>query len=240
MDKKAKIKTCQSLLIGLFLIQTISCTKENTDNKLSVTDIEGNSYDTLTIGTQTWMTENLRTTRFNDKSFIPLVTDKDIWGQLTGPGYCWYNNEIENYKYSYGALYNWYAVNTGKICPAGWHVPSDEELKTLEKYLGMTQSESDALNWRGTNQGKQMKNLTGWNSGEVGTNTSGFSALPGGYRDSYGVFDSIGFNGYWWTSSIHDQFYNSWIRFLANYESRVQRTFGYRPYGFSVRCLKDN
>ena len=227
------------LFLGFTLSLAISCRKDNTFVDQSVRDIDGNSYDSVTIGKQTWMTENLRTTRLNDNTPIPLVTENELWGQLSEPAYCWYNNNGPDHKTTYGALYNWYTVNTGKLCPAGWHVPSDEEFKTLEKYLGMSQSEADALNWHGTDQGTRMKETSGWNLNGNGTNTSGFSAIPGGYRDSDGVFDSIGFNGYWWSSSIFTEQYNSWIRYLTYYENRVNRIYGFKPYGFSVRCLKD-
>ena len=102
----------------------------------TVTDIDGNVYHTVTIGTQTWMVENLKTTKYNDGTAIPLVTDSTAWLNLTTPGYCWYNNDAATYKNTYGALYNWFTVNTSKLAPSGWHVPTDAEWTTLITYLG--------------------------------------------------------------------------------------------------------
>ena len=102
---------------------------------LMATDADGNVYHTVTIGTQTWTVENLKTSKYNDGTKIPLVTDGTTWGNLTTPGYCWHNNDAATNKATYGALYNWYAVNTGKLAPSGWHVPTDAEWTTLENYL---------------------------------------------------------------------------------------------------------
>jgi uncharacterized protein (TIGR02145 family) len=144
-----------------------------------VADIEGNLYGTVIIGDQVWMTENLKTTRFNDDAEIQIVADDSTWVHLETPAYCWLRNDIQ-YKNIYGALYNWFTVETGKLCPAGWHVPSDDEYKILEQTLGMAADQLNVLEWRGTDQGAKMKSTTGWAEGENGTNISGFSALPGG------------------------------------------------------------
>ncbi len=119
----------------------------------SVSDVEGNVYKTIELGSQTWMAENLKTTRFNDDTEIPLVTGGTEWELMRSPAYCWYENNEAVYKDFYGAYYNWYTVNTGKLCPSGWHVPSDEEWKTLEMHLGMSQESADSWAWRGTNEG---------------------------------------------------------------------------------------
>ena len=102
----------------------------------NVTDDDGNVYHSVTIGTQVWMVENLKTTKYNDGTSIPLVTDATDWHNLLTPGYCWNNNDEATYKATYGALYNWYTVNTGNLCPTGWHVPGDAEWTTLTTYLG--------------------------------------------------------------------------------------------------------
>ncbi len=115
----------------------------------AVADVDGNVYKTIGIGSQTWMAENLRTTRYNDQTEIPLVTGDTAWSSLQTPGYCWYEDNEAVFKNIYGAYYNWFTVNTGKLCPSGWHVPSDGEWKVLEMELGMTQEEADELEWRG-------------------------------------------------------------------------------------------
>lgn len=119
-----------SVIIGFFLI----CCKKN-EESIGITDIEGNVYTSVKIGTQTWMVENLKTTKYNDGTSIPLVTDNAVWKSSLSPAYCWYDNDISN-KEPYGALYNWFAVNTGKLCPSGWHVPTIDEWSVLEQFLG--------------------------------------------------------------------------------------------------------
>jgi uncharacterized protein (TIGR02145 family) len=142
-----------------------------------VTDGDGNVYNTVTIGTQIWMKGNLKTMKFNYGTSIPNVTDNTTWAGLTSAAYCWYNNDAATYKTTYGALYNWYAVdvasNDGKnVCPAGWHIPSDAEWTTLTDYLGGASVAGSKLKETGT---------THWLSPNTGaTNESGFTALPGG------------------------------------------------------------
>ena len=202
-----------------------------------VTDVEGNVYKTVVIGTQVWMAENLKTTRFNDGASISLVTDNIEWGNQNSPGYCWLNNDFNN-KNNCGGMYNWYAVNNGKLCPDGWHVPSDEDFKILEIHLGMSQSEANAMLWRGTNQGEQLKNTSGWPSGDNGTNTSGFSALPGGFRKETGEFVEYITDATWWTSTGLDA-NNSWMRGVRAGYSQVGRNYKYKNNGLSVRCVKN-
>ena len=131
---KNKIWVCPLILMGLVIILTNSCNKDD-NNPVSITDKDGNVYTSVTIGTQVWMKENLKTTKYNDGTAIPLVTDGAAWESLTTPGYCWYNNDAATYKATYGALYNRYTANSGKLCPAGWHVPADSEWTTLTDYL---------------------------------------------------------------------------------------------------------
>ena len=107
-----------------------------THNTLTLTDADNNTYSTTTIGSQVWMTGNLKTARYNDGTAIPLVEDNMAWSQLSTPGYCWYENNPSANKDLYGALYNWHTVNSEKLCPAGWHVPDDQEWTTLFQYLG--------------------------------------------------------------------------------------------------------
>jgi uncharacterized protein (TIGR02145 family) len=133
----------------------------------SVTDIDSNVYRTIQIGAQTWMAENLKTTRYDDGNAIPNIIDNSLWVTLKTGAYRWYNNNKFAYKNLYGALYNWYTVRTGKLCPVGWHVPSDDEWKQLEMALGMTQEEADSwgefpgIDGRGTDQATQMKATIG-------------------------------------------------------------------------------
>jgi uncharacterized protein (TIGR02145 family) len=199
----------------------------------SVSDIEGNSYKTVQIGTQTWMAENLRTTKLKDGSNL-----------LT---YYWYNNDPVSFKNTYGALYDWYTVNTGNLCPAGWHVPGDEEWKQLEMSLGMSRASADTsyvdfdvygMGYRGTNQGTQMKATNGWipweGRGGNGTNTSGFSALPAGDTGWDYKFGGAGVCTSYWCSGEPPI-----ARTLCTDESKVSRAVYFKSIGFSVRCLKD-
>ncbi|MCD4710735.1 MAG: fibrobacter succinogenes major paralogous domain-containing protein [Bacteroidales bacterium] len=211
----------------------------------TISDIDGNVYKTIDIGTQTWMAENLRTTRYSDNSEIPLITDYDAWEHVNTPGYCWYENNEEIYKNIYGAYYNWYAVDTDKLCPSGWHVPSDEEWKILEMFLGMSQEQVDSWGNRGTSEGIKIKETgtSNWDpEGHIdGTNESGFTALPGGLRWGYdqSVFDGEGIVAFWWTSGrISD---NQWAtsRFLFNLNSMILRDSRDLTSGFNVRCIAD-
>ena len=199
-------------------------------NFAACTDADGNNYTVVTIGTQTWMAENLKTTQYNDVTAIPLVTDEADWANLTTSGYCWYNNDAATYKATYGALYNWYAVNTGKLAPAGWHVPTYAEWDTLSAYLGGDNVSGGKLKETGTAH---------WNSPNAGaTNSSGFSALPGGYCLNYGDFYDVGMNGNWW-SATEDDASNAYDRALGSFVNYLNSIYNYKSYGFSVRLLRN-
>lgn len=203
-----------------------------------VADIEGNLYSTVIIGSQVWMAENLRTTKFNDNTPIPNITDNTEWLNLSGPAYCWYNNEIQ-YKSTYGALYSWYTVEGENICPTGWHVPTDTEFGTLELFLGMNSDSVNIWGWRGTNQGAQLKSITGWADGGNGTNSSGFTGLPGGYRyAAQGAFYSLGTVTYWWSASALDD-NEGWYRKLDSFNSAIYRASTSKKGGKYIRCVKD-
>ena len=192
---------------------------------LKVKDIDGNFYIVVKIGSQFWMAENLKTTKFNDGSAIPLVTDNKAWVDLTTPGYCWFNNDKETYGIIHGAIYNWYAASTGKLCPLGWHVPSDAEWTTLATFLG---GESVA--------GGKMKEtgIAHWESPNTGaTNESGFTALGDGCRGDYGYFGCIGTNGTKWSST------EAWYRSMYYTHTRLDRYHTFKQLGVAVRCLKD-
>jgi uncharacterized protein (TIGR02145 family) len=211
-----------------------------------IADVEGTKYNTVTIGTQVWMAENLKTVTFNPSGAITNITDNATWAGdsiAQTPAYCWYNNDIAN-KTTYGAMYNWYAVNTGNLCPTGWHVPTDAEFMTLEQFLGMASGTATgdvgAWGWRGTDQGSQMKSTTGWAAGMNGTNTSGFSGLPGGYRYGLsGVFNDLGNLTYLWSSSNLGDPINATYRRLDGSSNGVYRGAVRYMAGKYVRCMKN-
>ena len=194
-------------------------------------DIEGTKYKTVKIGNQVWMAENLRTSRYNDNIAINWITDNVAWGNLTTPAYCWYNNDKVVWGTPFGALYNWYAVNTGKLCPTGWHVPSDAEWTTLTTFLGGESVAGGKMKESGT---------VHWASPNIGaTNESGFSGLPGGSRDYEGEFYNVGRFGVWWSSTGYSST-DAWGRYLYDYLTNVYRGYGTKEDGFSVRCVKNN
>jgi uncharacterized protein (TIGR02145 family) len=242
------MKRFSFLFIGILVFAFfLNCnpTSSNNSSSNTVTDADGNVYHTVKIGTQTWTVENLKTTKYNDGTAIPLVTDGTAWSNLTTGAYCGYNDSA-TYKTTYGALYNWYAVNTGKLAPAGWHVPTDAEWTTLETYLI-----ANGYNYDGTTTGnyiaKAMAAQTNWTIySTVGTigcnlsanNRSGFSALPGGYRDYSGSFLSVGGYGFWWSATEYDASYAD-SRSIGYSDSGFGRGGDYKSCGFSVRLVKN-
>lgn len=211
-----------------------------------VTDFEGNEYNTVKIGDQVWMAENLKTTKLNDGMSIPNVPDVFEWKDLTKAGYCWYNNDATN-KSEYGALYNWYTVNTGKLAPKGWHVPTDVEWTTLENFLVTNNFNYDGSSYGVKNKiAKSMASKTRWsistNVGSPGNdlsknNSSGFSALPGGAREN-DEFINLGLNGYWWSSSEYST-YLPWFRVMFYNFNTLDTYYNRSSSGYSVRCIKD-
>jgi uncharacterized protein (TIGR02145 family) len=207
-----------------------------------VTDIDGNTYNTIVLGTQEWMQENLRTTQYANGDTIPNVTDGTQWSGLPTGAWCHYNNDSQ-YETPYGKLYNWYTVDDSRnVCPTGWHVPTDAEWKQLEMFLGMSQADADTTGFRGTDEGGKLKEIatTHWNSPNSGaTNSSGFTGLPGGRRySSDGTFTSTGYNGYWWSATQYSAS-NGWQRSLYFGKAEVERNNFAKGYGLSVRCLSD-
>lgn len=202
-----------------------------------VADAEGNRYNTLTIGAQVWMAENLRAVTYNDNTPIPNITENAAWIAMTTPAYCWLLNDIAT-KPVHGALYNWYTINTGKLCPIGWHVPTDAEYSVLEVTLGMTPAQTDLWEWRGTDQGSKIKSTAGWAVGENGNNTSGFSATPGGYRyGATGAFNGIDILTYWWSSEYSADY--AWYRRVDGNNTAIYRHVTSKRGGKYVRCLKN-
>jgi uncharacterized protein (TIGR02145 family) len=215
----------------------------------TVTDTDGIVYQTVKIGNQVWTVENLRTTKYNDGSVIPLVTDSVAWNAISTPGYCFYKNTTNADSIrKFGALYNWYTVNTMKLAPTGWHVPTDEEWDTLQNYLIAT-----GYNWDGTiTENKIAKSLaakTDWSSytiaGVIGNNLttnnrSGFSAVPGGSRDGNGIFYDGGYGAFWWNAADSGVSYTSYYRYLTYASDYLHRDGVYNNHcGFSVRLVMD-
>jgi uncharacterized protein (TIGR02145 family) len=193
----------------------------------TMTDIDGNVYKTIQIGTQTWMAENLKTTRYNDG--IAIRSDISAWGMGIG-AYTINNNTANNT--TYGKLYNWYAVNTGKLAPAGWHVPTDAEWATLINYLG-----------GGSVAGNKMKATTLWSPNTGATNSSGFTGLPAGgyYPDGWGNWYYSGIDGRFWSTSTHytNVIDRGWMCLILHNTSDVMINSNEKYYGYSVRCVRD-
>lgn len=228
MKNRSQIWISPLLIVIILSLLASNCQKEKSDPN-TVTDKDGNVYHTITIGTQVWMVENLRTTHYNDGTSIPLVTNDYDWTNLTTDGYCWSDNDSIS-RTLYGALYNWYAVNTGKLAPKGWHIPTETDWATLQNYLGGASVAGGKLKETGIGH---------WETPNTGaTNESGFSALPGGYRSkANGTIPTKFQNGVWWSSTGS---INNFGRFILNYNSAAsdyQNDNG--TLGFSVRCIRD-
>jgi uncharacterized protein (TIGR02145 family) len=256
----------------LFDLKVYIPNKNQDTGAVTVTDIDGNVYHTVTIGSQTWTVENLRTTKLNDGSAITLVTDNVAWGDLSTPGCCWYKNgvvsdsiisnlpvriepcmsSIKNFNGNYGILYNWFAVNTGKLAPVGWHIPTDAEWNTLRNYLI-----TNGYNWDATTAfnkiAKSMAAKTDWCSsdnsltssttGEISdnlsmNNRSGFSALPSGYREWNGYFTGIGMTCLWWSATEKDVSKSFHLQ-LGFRENGLYITHDNKKSGLSVRLVKN-
>jgi uncharacterized protein (TIGR02145 family) len=202
--------------------------KKTDETDFFVDTIDNQKYNFVKIGNQVWMAENLKTAKLNDGTAIPLVTDNKEWSNLKTAGYCFYNNDEADKKDKFGALYNWYSINTGKLCPSGWHVPSDSEWTTLINYLGgMTGvggklKDSDTINWLSPNTGAN--------------NESGFTALPGGYRFKDGTFLEIGNYGLLW-SATGGGATSAWNLYLYYNSTNISRSSLNKKLGLSVRCL---
>jgi uncharacterized protein (TIGR02145 family) len=247
-----KIFGAFSIVIVVFLLFAISCKKDSENNTVAatVTDIDGNVYHTLIIGTQVWMVENLKVIKYRNGDLIGTTAPDtlDITGE-NEPKYHWASSGFEDSVATYGRLYTWYAVTDCRnVCPSGWHVPSDVEWTTTEEYLI-----TNGYNYDGTTTGnniaKSMADKTNWflstNPGSVGNtdyptyrNKSGFTALPGGYRSSEGTFLNTGISNDWWCSTDSSS-NNAWFRNLYYSYSDVFRSNYAKSSGFSVRCLRD-
>jgi uncharacterized protein (TIGR02145 family) len=198
----------------------------------TVTDYDGNVYHTVTIGKQTWMKENLKVTHYSEGGLINTTTPVTLdISKDSMPKYQWaYNGDAKNIAV-YGRLYTWYAVtDSQKICPIGWHVPTDAEWTTLTTYLGGQRTAGGKLKDTG---------ITHWNSPNTGaTNEKGFTALSGGYRGGFGSFYDMGISGYWWSRT---GFVTpiAWYRLMNYNDGNVSRSSSGKTLGLSVRCLRD-
>jgi uncharacterized protein (TIGR02145 family) len=200
-----------------------------------VTDIDGTVYTSIVINGQEWMQQNLAVTKYRNGDPIPTGLSNTSWQGTTSGAYAIYNNDAAN-NTTYGKLYNWYAVNDSRgLCPTGWHVPSDGEWTTFETSLGGSSVAGGKMKSIGTiEDGDGL-----WYSpNEQATNESGFTALPGGYRNIYGTYYGIGLYGYCWSSTEYLS-YNAWNRGLFCGDSNVGRGSSNLHYGFSVRCVRD-
>jgi uncharacterized protein (TIGR02145 family) len=233
---KKENRICFFLLIAISIF-TSSCIEEN-DSLLidrspwvkygSMSDKDGNTYKTILIGTKTWMATNLSTTKYNDGTSIPQAADPTLWSKLSTPACCWQNSDPIR-KVTYGVLYNWYAVNTGKLCPSGWHVPSDEEWTEFTDNLGGENVAGGKLKESGFKH---------WNAPNTeATNETHFSAIPGGDRLSGpdALFENLGNAGCWWTMTVNEDLATS--RIIYYNSNHVQKSFYPRKCGLSVRCV---
>jgi uncharacterized protein (TIGR02145 family) len=249
MKKKNRILIYSLAIVGVFLMLANSCKKSDdtndpTQDGTTVTDIDGNGYHTVTIGTQVWMVENLKTTKYRNGDAIPNVTDGTAWSKLTTGAYCNYNNVITNGN-KYGKLYNWFAVNDSRnIAPHGWHVPSETEWEMLYEYVFANPGTSG-------NVAKALAAKSDWvASAEVGSigndltknNSSGFTALPGSLRGGLGPFGGGGIGGVanWWSSSQgkNSQCGLAYVMFYSYSDVNVYDDYA-KSNGYSVRCIKD-
>jgi uncharacterized protein (TIGR02145 family) len=236
-------------LIGIIFASTLlllSCsTSEPEMITGTVTDIDGNEYQTVKIGDQWWMAENLRVTHYKNGEEIPKVTEGQEWPTLTTGAYTAYENDYTNIL-PYGLLYNWYAVDDSQgICPEGWHVPSDEEWMALEIYLGMPKSEVDTFGWRGSDEGGKLKEAGTdhwWEPNTGATNETGLSVLPSGGRASdpffKGMYDYRGTREAIWSSTEYSDAEGLFREFWHN-KSEIERKVYRKGNGFTVRCITD-
>lgn len=232
------------LIIGFVLILFNGCKKDELSGSSTVKDIDGNVYNTVTIGSQVWMVENLKTTKYRNGDPIPNIAGGDEWSNVKTGAQCNYNNDatIGN---KFGKLYNWYAVNDSRnLAPTGWHIPSEDDWEILDNYVAANLGTSGALI-------KALASKTDWSDASMlgddlsKNNTSGFTAMPGGYRSSYhGGFSWIGDYGAWWSSKecLYPKL-SAWSRSMGDNDTGWSNEMFVDPYpmnyGLSVRCVKD-
>ncbi len=235
------------ILVMAFLVVFSSSCKKETDSPAietgTLTDIDGTMYKTVKIGNTWWMAENLKVSRYRNGDSIVGVkpaTPDSVWSKSETGAYCYFDGK-------YGYLYNYFTISDSRgIAPSGWHIPSDQEWKEMELFLGMNIEDADKLNWRGGDQGNKMKieggNTADWAKSDdiytiFGTNESGFMAVGGACRMFNGQWGEITHTAFWWTSSLNGN--EAWYRGLDYNKTNVFRFSGHKNYGFSIRCVKD-
>ncbi len=212
----------RTALLCAFSVLLLNCSKDvvetdsQTFNYSKFTDTrDGKVYQTIKIGNQVWMAENLA-----------FKTEKGSWNA----------GGTDIYGAMFGLLYTWEAAE--QAVPAGWHLPTDGEWKELEMTLGMSQTDADAINFRGTNEGGKLKATSLWAENGNGTNDVGFSALPGGFRSNSGSFFVYTWYGYWWTATENDSS-NAWFRLTTYSGTKISKNYSFKEDAYSVRCVKD-
>jgi uncharacterized protein (TIGR02145 family) len=236
MKKKYWISFIVFSIVSIFIM--LNCDKQ--DDNLPLKDADGNIYQTVTIGNQVWMVENLKTTHYRNGDPIPHFTENTDWGNANAGAYCDYKND-EKHSLEYGKLYNWYVITDKRnICPKGWHIPTDEEWHTLVLFLDSAAKIDNSIIESNLAGGKLKESGTAhWSIPNTGgTNESGFTGLPGGTRIYTGYFDIYTKFGYYWTSTENGNDL-AWFRVLDYDYSGVLRFHGFKKNGFSIRCIKD-
>lgn len=233
---KINSKHLKFLVLLIMFCSSAGCKKEEQE-ATTVTDADGNIYDLVTIGSQVWIGQNLKTTKYNDGTAIPVIGDDPVnaWSNLATGACCWYGNDESKNGPVYGALYNWHAVKTGKLCPDGWHVPTKDDWTRLSfalegsLYAGGKLKEADTIHWAGAPPDSPQY--------PIASNESGFTALPGGSRSGT-AFSGLRDYGVWWSSTSDNTEYAWGFNLYSSSEATKLNSFSIKD-GFSVRCLRD-
>lgn len=228
-----------ALLLQLtLLINGVKAQKNNV-----ITDIDGNRYKKVSIANQVWLQENLRTTTFNDGTPILKVESNTTWSNTAKPAYCWYNN-TSDIKSTFGALYNWYVVEQGNVCPTGWHVATDKDWMQLELLIGVPEDVIEDIDWRGYVSHKLAGEIDLWVPGVLknmeGFASTDFKALPAGNRiGESGSFGNKGSNAYWWCPELHTESDGAIYRSIFYGSAHMIKQVSPKNYGMAIRCVKD-
>jgi uncharacterized protein (TIGR02145 family) len=237
MKKQTKTMLYAFTMTGLCVLLSSGCKKNDTDDTTTpvaqvetgyVSDFDGNSYKTVKAGTQWWMAQDLKTTKLNDGTPIPVKPNNADWINTTEPAMCYYNNDSTNAS-TYGALYNYYTVTNTKICPIGWHIPTHQEWTTLATTLGGDEVAGGKMKETGTSH---------WNTPNTGaTNDSKFTALPSGNRSDQGNYSGLHNYSLWWTCTPYSD--GAWARNTSYGDGTTSQSCKTPRNGLSVRCVRD-